>query len=1011
MAAASTSIPLDRGDLLRAVAFCQAWFDDWLKRGMFRPEQHQAITDYYTDWHARIAAGSPIPPNAHLVPAGVCWSCKEIVEPGAQDCESCGALSATNDATTLRYLMFLSFEICKQQEAGRVDLAAADGCLADTNAHITTLRARLDAERVPMATAHSQGQHRAAQLAETLQQSTSAIRTPDTVRSELPSRPLRSPEGPPARRNVMEILLDVRTIQWLLASGGALLALGLLIWLAAEGLFQNPVFVASLLGGGTAALLVAGWAVCHFTRYQLVGRALTLLACLVMPFNLWFYDAQGLVTLSEGHLWIPALVCCALYGASARVLRDTTFVYVLVFGVAGTGLLILADHLVERFWEIGAPATFLVTLGLVAIHAERAFPNGEGAFSRERFGLAFFWAGHAVLGAGMLLLLGAHVSGDWLFGLFQPIYDAHGAGRPEIVASFAGRLQSLALVLAATYAYAYSDLVVRRVGVYIHLAVFCLLWAEVLLIRLIPLPLPQIEVVILFLALTGLAANLALTRPAVRETALVRAGPSLALFLSILPVLLGVILHYRATALVPLEWRYNLSISYVLTMLVTAAACRVGAFLYRQERPSLSLTYFFGTGAATMAGAAGLLLVLFPERSRWEFQAPILMLIPLAYLVAARLYRGHTPQRPLVWVAQAATAVMLVSSIATTFRGFLFISGESLNLTLALFFAEAALFYGLEACWSKHPLSVYACTAAACAAVWQLLKFGQVADEFYILTFALVGLGLLVAYRFAVLERTPLAGLAGAAFQSANVLLSLAFVAGGLRTLSELMQDTAKRGVLLSLSSLLVVIALVAVTLVRHEGWRRWYVAMAISQAVLFVLVLAVLSHLTHAQRLEIVCVISGLLLLAVGHVGWYREQDRHNDLVSTSLFFGSVLVALPLAVAVVSCRIQKEFDTFHTVNEIAMLAAGMLLLATGYACQIKSTTLAGGFLTVVYLVTLLLYIRIPDKLQTTAVYLMVGGGLFSAVGTFLTIYRDRLLQLPDRIKRREGIFRVLTWR
>lgn len=40
---------------------------------------------------------------------------------------------------------------------------------------------------------------------------------------------------------------------------------------------------------------------------------MTLLACLLMPLNLWFYDAQGLITLREGgHLWIPAVVCCAL---------------------------------------------------------------------------------------------------------------------------------------------------------------------------------------------------------------------------------------------------------------------------------------------------------------------------------------------------------------------------------------------------------------------------------------------------------------------------------------------------------------------------------------------------------------------------------------------------------------------------------------------------------------------------------------------------------------------------
>ncbi len=56
-------------------------------------------------------------------------------------------------------------------------------------------------------------------------------------------------------------------------------------------------------------------------------------------------------------------------------------------------------------------------------------------------------------------------------------------------------------------------------------------------------------------------------------------------------------------------------------------------------------------------------------------------------------------------------------------------------------------------------------------------------------------------------------------------------------------------------------------------------------------------------QKLEIVCVVIGLLLLVVGHLGWYREQEQHNDLVSVSLFFGSLLVAVPLTVAVLYCR------------------------------------------------------------------------------------------------------------
>ena len=79
-------------------------------------------------------------------------------------------------------------------------------------------------------------------------------------------------------------------------------------------LFENKIIVASCLGVANAALLAVGILGTRFSPYQTASKALTLLACLVMPLNLWFYDAQGLITLDQGgHLWVPALVCCAIY--------------------------------------------------------------------------------------------------------------------------------------------------------------------------------------------------------------------------------------------------------------------------------------------------------------------------------------------------------------------------------------------------------------------------------------------------------------------------------------------------------------------------------------------------------------------------------------------------------------------------------------------------------------------------------------------------------------------------
>ena len=144
----------------------------------------------------------------------------------------------------------------------------------------------------------------------------------------------------------------------------------------------------------------------------------------------------NLITL-EGHLWVAALVCSLFYAASARVLRDRLFVYVLAGGVAMTGLLMLFH--MGKFWDIAAPSTLLVALGLIFLHSERAFAVGDGPFSRQRFGLAFFWSGQALLAAGLLLLLGAQIAGDWLYEpFFKQFYEMFKAGPPAVVADRGG---------------------------------------------------------------------------------------------------------------------------------------------------------------------------------------------------------------------------------------------------------------------------------------------------------------------------------------------------------------------------------------------------------------------------------------------------------------------------------------------------------------------------------------------------------------------------------------------
>jgi hypothetical protein len=995
-------------ELVDAIDFVSRRFEQWHRDGQIYAPQHKGIADFYSALRQEVAraasAGETLPGDLQLTPATQCWSCRALRQGGGL-CSRCGAPLTGPGVRSLRYLTLLQGEVNRQANAGRLSLAQAHALLDEVRGRIAALHSRLEKDRVPVV------QPVARQVSPP-----SVLPVAEFAESEAPRKPL------------LELLLDPKNIQWLLVLGGAVLVVGLVIWLGTMRLFEDPKLIAILLGVANGAALLGGWALIRGTRLQTAGRALTLLACLVMPFNLWFYDANNLITL-ETQLWLPALVCCVLYAASALLLRDPLFVPVLMAGVALTGLLILADRGVNRFWEIASPATLLVALGLAGILAERAFPEGEGPFSRRRFGLAFFYSGHALLGAGLLFLLGAQMVGwSWVrdfnnFGL---------AERPAIVTQQGLKLLALGLFLAGFAAYLYSDLVVRRVGVYVYLAAFCLLWSELLALLALPMTVPS-EGIILMLALTACAANLLQASQAGRSN-LARALPPLGMLLTVLPVLYGLLLHWRATDInLRRIWlradggEFAFSWGYVGAMLVTALACRLGAYLYRRSIPGLSVAYFFLTGAATLVGAAGLASVL--GLTTWDRQVPVLMLLPIAYLFAARLYRGLTPEGPLVWVAHAATGVMLAAVFVQAVgfdpvQVFAPEQGQALNLRLSLFFAEAALFYALAAVWRRDGASVYLGAAAACGSVWQLLHFFHVSGEYHPVGFALVGLALLLAYRLAVLERYRRGGLADAAFQCANALLSLSFVAAALMTLGRLMVAHENRlrfpdaaswdAPLRSLGVVLIVLAVMSLAgaaLVRHAAWRRWYVVAALVEGLLALLVFNVLSGLSPWEKVEIFCVVVGAVLLGLGHWGWYREDERHSDLVTLGLVLGSLAVAAPLMIAVL---VHRSTAHFSTLNELGLLVLGLVMLSTGVLLQIRATAVSGGLMVGLYVVTLPMFLRTPhwlENLEGASLWMIFGGGGVFLVGLVLSVFRDRLLALPDKIRRREGIFRLLSWR
>jgi hypothetical protein len=810
----------------------------------------------------------------------------------------------------------------------------------------------------------------------------------------------------PVLKRMLDALLDPRAIQWLLMLGGGLFVLGLIIWLVSIGVFKDPRTVALVMGLGSVATLAAGWFVTLKTSHKTAGHAITFLGCVVLPLNLWFYHAQDLVTL-EGNLWLGGLVCVAFYVATVFLLRSPLFMYAVEAGVTLTMLLLMASLGQMRgaadfcFWLMG--------LAFVSILAERGFaPDGE--FSRRRYGLPLFWSGQVQLAASLLILLASQTA-HWLFEPLGLTWTGNLLTENTLLAG--------GLWIVGAFLYVYSDVVVRQLKVYSVLAAFCVLMAFVTTI----LPHLHQEAIIALLAIVALAAHIAGRTLAVGKPDVQRNLSTAATLLSLVPVLMGLLLHARATSrlVAAADFGYQTGWWFVGAMLVVAITNRISAYLCRSEEPKLSATYFMFSAAGAIVAAAGLLRQL--DLTAWSQQAPLLMLIPLAYLIASRMYRGQYAERPLQIVAHVATAVILFGVFWAALERdpqslFVSVQGATQNLLLGVALVEASLFYVIAGLWQHRTRNVFGATACGCAALWQFLGYFGLATVWYPLMFAVAGVGLLLAARslgLQIAERYQthggvelrLRGPGLTAFYSGNAVLTVALVAafmkglGGLGSAIDWLE-------LFALIATTAASAFAVVLVPGQTGWRQWYTTATAALAGVTVLTLNVLIDLSGWQKLEIFLVICGVILLVLSTIGRFREAGESGDeSVTMGLALGSLLAVGPLFLAM----LWHRWDAGPSMwDEIALLTISVLMLAAGLVAQMKAPTLLGGAALVLYLMILIGSI-VHRPQVAIGVYMMAGAALLFAAGVLASIYRDRLLELPERIARREGIFRVINWR
>jgi hypothetical protein len=192
-------------------------------------------------------------------------------------------------------------------------------------------------------------------------------------------------------------------------------------------------------------------------------------------------------------------------------------------------------------------------------------------------------------------------------------------------------------------------------------------------------------------------------------------------------------------------------------------------------------------------------------------------------------------------------------------------------------------------------------------------------------------------------------------------------------------------------------------------AWRQSYGAA--SGALFALLALTFTAHfdLSGWQKLEIFLVILGVVMLAVSLVGRFAErEDQPGDSVLLGLAFGSLLVALPLLIAVMCHRSIR--GNLSAVDEVALVSLSVLMLLLGVAARSKAPTIVGGASLAVYLAMVILSLAYFPQ-ATVGVYLAVGGGSVFLIGLALLFFRERLAELPKKISEREGVFQVLNWK
>ena len=810
---------------------------------------------------------------------------------------------------------------------------------------------------------------------------------------------------PERSKSFVEQLLSPQALQWMMACGGGILVLGFVGWLWSIGVFENPLAVAAGIGLATIGPLVVGLSLVRFTRYEQAGTGLSLLASLAMPLNLWFYNAQGLITIDQGgHLWIPAAFCCGIYALTAVILRKPMFVYTLVGGIVLTGMLFLADQDVSRFWELTGPVTFLVSFGWACMFSDRFFASGFGAFSQENFGYAFRNAGHVLVGAGLLLLLGGQVSGLMELSLLGPDL------LPTVTTDPDKRLWATAIVLISAIGFVGEYFLRGRNSNYLSFATVLGVWGVACLAGVLQVQ-PQLSHLVILAAIGLIVRNLAATQNVSSDSNVVsnhtEDQEATAWFFATILAILGVIQfasqfvspNIDSWLIAPTGWLA------VAQLLITAVACATTGVRTASQDPKGQVTATnLASGWAGVLGVMAAVTAASVLQIQWlDGIATLGFSIPLSLkaLTATRILpgqqvRGISPAGLSVVTLVGCLIMLMLSGVPAW----------STHWTWAWILAGATV-----VCFEGWQPNHYSCYLFGLGTIWQIMAALGVDFELTLPAAATVA-GLVFAVVNTTRSRRDRLSEVSSSRLPANLMMFTGSGLGMLLAVSRVLADQANTGLIWLLAGQLAAVAIAGFLAERIE-WRHAYRALAVATVFAIMFVCNSMVDVNWVHKLELASLVTGLTLLAIGHIGWFREGEQEDDVATACLWAGSLLIAMPLAAGLIYYRVldmqsESGWILFH---EIASIVAGLLLFGLGVACRIRSTTIAGVASLSVYAFTLLTLVQWPDQLKSVSVVMMVGGGLFFAAAVLLSIYRDKIVNVPTHIREKRGVFRVMRWR